>query len=385
MYTIHANHPDENAFSWDTDDIPFVADNSATGIICNVRKLFIGPLVPTKITLETAEGLSTKTKFVGTMQLILTDDANTHHEYNIKDCVYDPESPINILGIPFLGKHFGDHSNDLYEMDGTSVCSGSTKSHFIWDHGKFERHFMHGSSELPELYLYVGTGYFQSFTSRLTKYFGDKVHYAFSSAFSLEPDPKLGDPTNIQTMLGPEGDIVEDENPISKWYCPETSDSRMSTGPSNKTDTNPKPNCSQFDFKLGMDLVYRDGKGSNLPAVYEGATADGLTHTIRLQNGSRIDVHDSNLQLIDQPDFANIPRTPLEYRNEVGQGLTLEEAQNLARPRTLSPLQQELMSWHHRLYHLPFRMIFRLSDVGILPKRFLECRNKQPLCIAWLL
>ena len=108
-------------------------------------------------------------------------------------------------------------------------------------------------------------------------------------------------------MLGPEGDIVEDENPISKWYCPETSDSCMLSAPSNKTDTNPKPNCKQFDFKLEMDLFYRDGKGSNLPAVYEGATADGLTHSICLQDGSRIDVHDSNLQLIDQPDFANMP------------------------------------------------------------------------------
>ena len=131
-----------------------------------------------------------------------------------------------------------------------------------------------------------------------------------------------------------------------------------------------------------MDLVYRDGKGNNQSAVYEGASPDGLTHTIRLSNGTRLNVHDSNLQLLHQPDFGNIPKTPLDYRNEVGTGLTLEEAQNLARPRTLSPLQQELMSWHHRLYHLPFRIIFRLSSLGILPKRLLECRNNPPLCVG---
>ena len=54
-----------------------------------------------------------------------------------------------------------------------------------------------------------------------------------------------------------------------------------------------------------------------------------MTHTIRLADGSKLPIHDSNLQLLDQPDFSNIPNTPLEYRNEVGVGLSLEEAQNL--------------------------------------------------------
>ena len=100
-----------------------------------------------------------------------------------------------------------------------------------------------------------------------------------------------------------------------------------------------------------MDLSYRDGTSKNATAVYEGASVNGLMHTIRLEEGARLDTHDSTLQLLEQPDFSNIPKTPLDYRNEVGRGLSLQEAQALARPRTLSPLQQELMSWHHRLYH----------------------------------
>ena len=75
--------------------------------------------------------------------------------------------------------------------------------------------------------------------------------------------------------------------------------------------------------------------------------------------------------------------TPLEYRNEVVTGLTLGEAQALARPRNLSPLQQEFMSWHHRLYHLPYRILFWLASLSFLPKRLLECRNKPPLCVAY--
>ena len=279
------------------------------------------------------------------MRRVLTDNANVNHTYEVPGCVFDPDSPINIIGVPYLGKFFGDQSDALHEMGGTAVCSGSTKSHFIWDHGKHERHFMHGESQLPELYLYVGTGYFEAFTTRIQKYFGDKVHYAFSSAFSLEPELQTDDPSNLKDMLDPERGF-KDENPLHQLYRPETTATVIC--PKAIPDLNDNPNFSQFDFKLGMDLVYRDGKGNNVAAVYERASADELTHTVRLENGTRVDVHDSNLQLLNQPGFANIPQTPLDYRNEVGSGISLHEAQALARPRTRSPLQQELMSWHHR-------------------------------------
>eukprot|EP00957_Ditylum_brightwellii_P135048 10296782-Ditylum_brightwellii.AAC.1 len=67
-----------------------------------------------------------------------------------------------------------------------------------------------------------------------------------------------------------------------------------------------------------MDLVSQYGKGNTITVVYKGASADKLTHMVCLQNGTKMDVHDSNLQLLDQPDFLNIPKTPLEFRNEIG-------------------------------------------------------------------
>ena len=83
-------------------------------------------------------------------------------------------------------------------------------------------------------------------------------------------------------------------------------------------------------------------------------------------------VHYSNLHLLDQTDLLNIPSTPLDYRKEVGKGLSYP----------LYPLQQELTSWHHRLYHLPFKNIFLLARDGRLLKKLLKCRNSPPLCIA---
>ena len=66
----------------------------------------------------------------------------------------------------------------------------------------------------------------------------------------------------------------------------------------------------------------------------------------------------------------------------MGTGLTLPEAQALVRPTALSPVQQLLMSWHHRLYHLSFRHIFRLASIGILPKQLLECRANPRTLVA---
>ncbi len=63
-------------------------------------------------------------------------------------------------------------------------------------------------------------------------------------------------------------------------------------------------------------------------------------------------------------------------------GLSKEEAQCLAYPRTISPAQQELLSWHHCLYHLSSGRLFQLAKWKILPQSILACEDKLPLCIA---
>ena len=53
-FSADANEGD-SAYSWDTDGIPLIIDNSATAIISNERKIFTGQLTPMQITIETAE------------------------------------------------------------------------------------------------------------------------------------------------------------------------------------------------------------------------------------------------------------------------------------------------------------------------------------------
>ena len=82
----------------------------------------------------------------------MKDDSGTTLTYDLPEVVYDPDSPYSLLSIPFLSKFFAKHSGDkeVYD-DGTWILTHANKSQFTWDHGKHERHFRHGESELPEL------------------------------------------------------------------------------------------------------------------------------------------------------------------------------------------------------------------------------------------
>ena len=71
------------------------------------------------------------------------------------------------------------------------------------------------------------------------------------------------------------------------------------TPASSGSTTPPKPR----EFQLDTDLTYCDRLGNIVAVFYEGASADNLTHTIRLEDGSNLQINDSNLQLIYQPDF----------------------------------------------------------------------------------
>ena len=223
---------------------------------------------------------------------------------------------------------------------------------------------MHGSSRIPELYLYVGHGYFKYFCTRVHNFLSDKMHFAYSSAQYIYPHTSdIINPGVPQVIPYGEG-YLDGKEPHHQWYRTEIekpTDQSSDSNPKPKTqvtwsdDTNPPalrgittPFKSR-DFLICIDLKYCDVMINSVAVVYKGASADSLTHNIRLEVGSKLQIHDSNLQLIDKPDFSNLPKNPLDYRNEVGPGLTLQETQDLAQTRTLSLLQQDIISCHHRI------------------------------------
>jgi hypothetical protein len=273
-----------NSFSVDTDGEYFIIDNSANGGICNIKSMFVGDFERHRVTLVTAYGRTTTKKLVGTILLVLKDDKGKTWSYDIPGVVYDPESPYSLLGIPFLGKYFArnDEANKFNEP--AWIQSASTSSLFQWDHGKHQWNFLHGNTYLPELLTNEGETYITAFCTRISKFVDDKINYAFSLAFTTSPDGIQ------QNHVIPNDD--DDESDEIQWYTPvhvrqnEQSNKHVCFSKSTKP---PKPilhETPEIEFKLGMNIIFKDGTGKSEHVVYEGATANGLKHVIRSIDGS---------------------------------------------------------------------------------------------------
>jgi hypothetical protein len=124
------NIGDQFLTSWDTDGIFFCVDNCATCIICNDKSMFVGDLIPSRSEVLTSNGQNVPA-LEGTIRLSLLDDLGELHQYDIPGALYDPESPFNLLRIPFLSKYFKDQ-----KTMGTKITSGCYNSHFVWDNEK---------------------------------------------------------------------------------------------------------------------------------------------------------------------------------------------------------------------------------------------------------
>jgi hypothetical protein len=119
-YDLHKKHCFTTSFAdvdleqlntqvhFDTDSVFFVCDNSTTGHICNDIKKFVpGSLWQTNKSLTTANGTGACLQ-KGTVWKRLIDDAGTQHIFILDNCLYHPDSPVNLLSIRHLAEKFID-------------------------------------------------------------------------------------------------------------------------------------------------------------------------------------------------------------------------------------------------------------------------------------
>ncbi len=168
------------SFSFDSDGLHFFINNSATCIICNDWTQLVGDLQAERLLVETTHG-SASTDHVGTISLTITTNNGDRMQYHIPNAIYNPNSPFNILGIPYFVT-FLEREDVPYltsNNDRTYTQSSESHSRFVWDHGKHERHFMHDDQCLPILHLNTGLNYYQAFCSCVKQSYKDAVHFDF--------------------------------------------------------------------------------------------------------------------------------------------------------------------------------------------------------------
>ena len=159
VYALAANDVEQikdNVIHWDSDSVPAVLDNSAnTHIWSRIDDFVEGSLHYFDHT-ETLPGVMTigneKSNPVGTGTVIIKirDKTATLQEIILKNVLYFPSSPVNVISVTSLADQFGDN-------DGTWIKTKRYSSVFVWNFGQFEVEFDHPSSSLPVFNVCPGT------------------------------------------------------------------------------------------------------------------------------------------------------------------------------------------------------------------------------------
>ena len=154
-----------NSTSFDTNGTTAVVDNSANAHVWKHESDFVeGSLSSVSATTGVAT-IGDKTlvpKGKGDLKIILKDDVGQSHELILKDALYFPTSPVNIISCTALAEQLNDEN-------GTTIKTFWKHSIFEWDHGKNQRTIIHSESKLPVIEINEGFSAFKTFSEVFDK------------------------------------------------------------------------------------------------------------------------------------------------------------------------------------------------------------------------
>ena len=133
-----------------------------------------------------------------------------------------------------------------------------------------------------------------------------------------------------------------------------------------------------------MKFRYNDCKGTKDIVTFLGVDfIDGMQSkcNVRLSDDSTKLVDPETLNFIENPNIAIIPQTSEEYCRDAVH-LNPLDLEHILMPITLSPLQEEMLSYHHCLHHEPFPKMITLAENGEIPKPVASLKGRCPICIS---
>ena len=304
---------------FDTDSIFFVCDNSTTGHICNdFRKFIPGTLRQSGRRLTTAHGTGNDKLQEGTVRLRLIDDDDREHIFLLENCIFLPESPVNLLSTRRLAEKFLDADGNPDEN--TRINSGYSTHVLSWNFGKYKKTFPTPISGLPELLFDKGFNKFQSFCCAV----GDHVH--------IIPD--------------------DDDHDDALFMMEESITFQDGAGES--------------------DTVKYLG-----PMTREGM----VKHKIKRSDDSEFLVDREHLSSLSTPNISTVPVEIEQYAAELP-NLSKEHLAQISNPQILDDDQRELIALHNKLNHLPFPSMIKLAEIGKIPKKLAKLKNRLPVCMS---
>jgi hypothetical protein len=248
---------------------------------------------------ETAGGVA-KPAGQGSIQIRFHDNDGKFYVKVIDDVLYFPDSPVNILGVPLLGKQWND-------LEGVCISTKSQYSVFTWDNGRCTRNVMHKASGLPELPINEGDSLFSAF---------------FVSFYSLFPMPRA-----TKSCLLSRAARFEDKSAPSS-----TATAR----------------CFRSSFRVG-ERVTLVNPGSTESATVSDAEFDTNMQQqvhVQLPDGTVKKASGEQLRRASEPDIGVIPRTTDQLAADVDR-MSKDALEHVLCPKVLSKDEEEFMQWHH--------------------------------------
>ena len=108
---------------------------------------------------------------------------------------------------------------------------------------------------------------------------------------------------------------------------------------------------------------------------------DIFKHKIRRSDNEEYLVDREHISSITVTDISNIPISIEEYASKL-HNLTPLQLKDISKPYILDKDQQDLVSLHNKMNHLPFPAMIKLAENGNIDKRFAKFKNRQPVCIS---
>ncbi len=127
-------------------------------------------------------------------------------------------------------------------------------------------------------------------------------------------------------------------------------------------------------FMRGMKLQYNDGNGTQDIITFLGIDyIDDMQNVCMIQcsDDTKMMVAPELLNFIENPDISSIPQSILDYYEEC-QYLEPSDLEKIVQTQALSPLQEEMMSYHCRLHHTPFPKLTIMAEQGEIPRHLAQ-------------
>jgi len=346
------------SFSFDSDSVNVVLDNSANTHIWNNLDDFVEGTVTyltdsdQNIGVVTIGDTECRPIATGTVLLTITDENNHDCKVTLKDALYFPTSPVNVLGITKLGEQLDDE-------EGTWIKTRWRRSTFAWDHEQHQLSFNHPASKLPVINVKVGFSGFASFCTLFEKAQAVPVLTPLQTCRAALPSDTIEGLCFVTDSSAPQSEEFN-----AHHFPPVT------------------PVQQTFSFGDKLRLTYNGGVAQNVEVVAANFDAESSAweYDVILLDGSVLTVRKEFLSPIDEPDLVEIPITLDEVQAHIDK-LDPATVEALLNPAAQSDKISDFLGWHIRAGHLPFKDMATLSDHGYLPPHFKKiAQSKKVVC-----